>query len=291
MKRAFLFFALVLWSFTSAYAQPMGWDRVEKVLGRKGAVQGEVLKITFPRTDLSVKIGGVSVEPGLALTSWIAFKRTGMGNTSMMMGDLALLEKEVAPVTAKLVAEGIQLTAIHNHLIGSTPFIMYLHFSGEGSPEKLAGAMRSALSVTGTPMTSPASAETTVSPADWSKVEAIFGKAGQKKGNLLQMSFARKEKITEKGMVVPPYMGMAIGINLQMVGAKAATTGDFVLIGSEVNPVVEALIDNGIAVTAIHSHMLFESPRLFFLHFWGYDDPEKLANGLKAALDKVSLAN
>ncbi len=104
------------------------------------------------------------------------------------------------------------------------------------------------------------------------------------------MSFPRKEKIKEKGMVVPPYLGMANGINLQMVGSKAATTGDFVLIGSEVNPVVKALVDHGIAVTAIHSHMLYESPRLFFLHFWGYDEPEKLANGLKAALNKINLA-
>ncbi len=208
----------------------------------------------------------------------------------MMMGDLALLENEVAPVTTKLVAEGVGLTALHNHLIGSTPFIMYLHFSGEGNPERLAGAMHSALSATGTPMTAPASTETTTSSTDWAKVEAIFGKAGQKKGNLLQMSFPRKEKIKEKGMVVPPYLGVANGINLQMVGSKAATTGDFVLIGSEVNQVVKALVDHGIAVTAIHSHMLYESPRLFFLHFWGYDEPEKLANGLKAALTKINLA-
>lgn len=282
-----LLFALVLWSFTSAYAQPAGWDGVEKVLGRKGTVQGELLKITFPRSDLSVKVGEVSVEPGLALTSWIGFK--GMGKKAMMMGDLVLLENEVAPVTAKLVAEGVELTALHNHLIGSTPFVMYLHFSGEGTPEKLAGAMRSALSVTSTPMAPPASAET-ANPVDWAKVEAALGKAGQKKGNLLQMSFPRKEKIKEKGMVVPSYLGMANAINFQMVGNKAATTGDFVLIGSEINPVVKALVEHGIAVTAIHSHMLYESPRLFFLHFWGYDEPEKLANGLKAALGKINLA-
>jgi hypothetical protein len=288
MKRALLLFALSLWSFTSAYAQPMGWERVEKAFGRKGTEQGEMFKIAFPRSDLAVTVGEVSVEPGLALTSWIGF--TGMGKKVMMMGDLALLEREVPPVTAKLVAEGVQLTALHNHLIGSTPFIMYLHFRGEGDPERLAGAMRSALSLTGTPMTAPPSADATANPADWAKVEAVFGRAGQKKGNLLQMSFPRKEAIREEGMAVPPYLGMANGINLQMVGTKAATTGDFVLIGSEVNPVVKTLVDNGITITAVHSHMLYESPRLFFLHFWGYDEPEKLANGLKAALDKINLA-
>jgi hypothetical protein len=290
MKRAPLVIALVLWSITSAYAQPMGWDGVEKVLGRKGTAQGETFKITFPRSDLSVKIGEVVVEPGLALTSWIGFKRTAMGNSSMMMGDLALLENEVAPVTAKLVAEGVKITAIHNHLLGSLPVVMYLHFSGEGNPEKLAVTMHSALSVTGTPMTVPSSIETAAKQVDWAKVEAILGKPGQKKGNLLQMSFPRQEQITEKGMIVPPYLGVASAINLQIVGTRTATTGDFVLIGSEVNPVIKALINHGIIVTAVHSHMLFESPRLFFLHFWGYDEPEKLAYGLKAALDQISLA-
>ena len=136
-----------------------------------------------------------------------------------------------------------------------------------------------------------ATAQTEPGPsADWSKVEAILGQTGQKKGALLQLSFPRMETIRENGMTVPPFLGMATGLNLQLVGGKAATTGDFVLLAQEVNPVVRALTEHGIAVTAVHSHMLFESPRLFFLHFWGYDDPEKLANGLKAALEKINLA-
>jgi hypothetical protein len=287
MRRLLVMFVFLLGSVTPVFAQSPDWQGVEKIFGRNGAAQGDMLKVTFPRTDLAVKIGEVPVEPGLALTSWIGFKR--MGKQAMMMGDLVLLENEVAPVTAKLVAEGVNITALHNHLIGSTPVVMYLHFSGEGNPEKLAGAMRSALTMTATSLAPPAPSET-AKPADWSKVEAIFGKTGQKKGNLLQLGFPRKETIKEKGMVVPPYLGMANSVNMQMVGNKAATTGDFVLIGSEVNPVIKALIDHGLTVTAVHSHMLFESPRLFFLHFWGYDEPEKLATGLKAALGKVNLA-
>ncbi len=287
MIRLLATLVFLLGSVTPAFAQPPDWQEVEKVFARKGAAQGDMLKVTFPRSDLAVKIGEVPVEPGLALTSWIGFKR--MGKQAMMMGDLVLLENEVAPVTAKLVAEGVNITALHNHLIGSVPVVMYLHFSGEGNPEKLADAMRSALAVTATPLAPPAPSEAT-KPTDWSKVEAIFGKTGQKKGNLLQLSFPRKEKIKENGMVVPPYLGVANSINLQMVGNQAATTGDFVLIGGEVNPVIKALVDHGLTVTAVHSHMLFESPRLFFLHFWGYDDPEKLAMGLRAALGKINLA-
>jgi hypothetical protein len=287
MKRAFLLLVLTLSAVTSAYGQGPGWDGVEKALAQKGKAQGDMLKLTFPRSDLNVKMGEVQVEPGLALTSWIGFKK--MGKAAMMMGDLVLLESEVAPVTAKLVAQGLKVTGIHNHLIGSTPAVIYLHFGGAGDAGKLAQAMRSVLAVTNTPLQPAAPAAETAAKPDWSKVEKILGKSGQKKGDLLQMSFNRKGKIIEQGMEVPPYLGVASPINLQMVGGKAAATGDFVLIGSEVNPVIKALVEHGIAVTAVHNHMLFESPRLFFLHFWGYDQPEKLAVGLKAALDKVNL--
>lgn len=277
-------------SITSASAQSIDWAGVEKIFGRKGIPQGEMFKVTFPRTDLSVRIGEVTIEPGLALTSWIGFQRTGMSNNCSMMGDLVLREEEVGPVTTQLIAEGIQITAIHNHLIGSRPCIIYVHFSGEGDAEKLSAAMRPALAATGTPMTAPVLIYDASSRPDWTTVEKILGKSGQKKGNLLQMGFPREEKIMEEGMVVPPYLGVASSVNMQRVGGKAAATGDFVLIGTEVNPVITALAYHGIITTAVHSHMLFETPRLFFLHFWGYDEPAKLARGLKAALNQIKLA-
>ncbi len=176
MKRTLLLLTFVLLSFTSANAQPTGWDGVEKVFGRKGAAQGNLYKITFPRSDLSIKIGEVPVEPGLALTSWIGFAK--MGKETMIMGDLVLLENEVAPVMAKLVAEGVNVTALHNHLIGLSPAVLYLHFSGKGVPEKLAEAMRAALAVSATPLGPPAAETATAAPPDWSKVEAILGKKG-----------------------------------------------------------------------------------------------------------------
>ncbi|MBJ6726822.1 DUF1259 domain-containing protein [Geomesophilobacter sediminis] len=286
MKRALLLLGIVLFGFTSAYAKDVDWSSVEKVFAQKGKAQGNAFKVTFPRSDLSVLMGEVKVEPGLALTSWIGFDK--MGKNAMMMGDLVLLESEVGPVTAKLVEHGLKVTALHNHLIGSNPPVLYLHFAGEGDPGKLAAAMYSALSVTATPMTPPKTAA--AATYDWRRVEAILGREGQKKGDLLQYSIPRREKVKEHGMEIPPFLGVGQTINLQAVGGKVATTGDFVLIGSEVNPVVKALTEHGIMVTAVHSHMLFESPRLFFLHFWAYDTPEKVATGLKAALGKVNLA-
>ena len=286
MKRIVLVSILLICSSTFVLAEQRDWQGVESALGRKGTVQEDMLKVAFPRTDLSVKVGEVPVEPGLALTSWIGFK--GTEKNAMMMGDLVLLEREVAPVMAQLLAKGIEVTALHNHILNESPIVMYLHFSGNGDPRKLAEAMRSALSLTGTPtvMLPPVTSQTTA--VDWTRVETIIAKTGQKKGNLLQLSFPRKETIKEHEMDVPPFMGMATGINIQAVGNKAATTGDFVLLADEVNPVVKALTSHNIAVTAIHSHMLHESPRLFFLHFWGYDEPEKLARGLKAALNQTN---
>lgn len=286
MKRILMAVILFTGCYTTVFAQPSDWQEVEQIFGRKGTVQGEMLKVTFPRSDLSVKIEGIKIDPGLALTTWIGFEKTG--NSVLMMGDMVLLQKEVTPVLSKLTTSGVQVTALHNHLIGTEPSVMYLHFSGAGEPKKLAEAMNSALSLTGTPV---GTLESPVSPAktDWSKVETILGKTGAKKENLLQVGFPRKESIKENGVDVPPFLGVATGMNLEMLDDKrAAATGDFVLLADEVNPVAKALTESGIAVTAVHSHMLHESPRLFFLHFWGVAEPEKIARGLKSALDKTN---
>lgn len=291
MKKQFVFIAAAL-IVSSLFAQKSDWNAVEKVFGKKGNVQDNVFKITYPRSDLKVKIGDFSVVPGLALTSWIGFikvndKSMMMDDQTMMMGDLVLLDNEVEPVILKIISVNLEVTALHNHLIGETPEIKYVHFSGKGNPVKLAKAIKSVIALTGTPFNPPQAQNQEVTP-DWSKVEAVLGTSGKHNGNLLQYGFPRLEKLTESGMEMPPYMGMATGINFQMAGSKAAITGDFVLLAVEVNPVLKTLTDNGIAVTAIHNHMLYDNPRLFMMHFWAVDDPEKLAKGIKAALDKTN---
>lgn len=260
------------------------WKEIEQVFNRKGTLQGDVFKVTFPRTDLSVKIDGVSVQPSLALTSWIAFKP--VGNEAEIKGDLVLLEKEVTPVTESLIKNGIDVTALHNHLIGESPKVMYLHVSGRGNPTELAKKIKQVLSLTKTPITSPLVSRS--QKVDWSKVESILGVKGTTEGDVLHISVSRAENITEMNTDIPPSMGVATSINFQMVGKKAATTGDFVLVANEVNPVISALTKHGMTVTAVHNHMLQETPRLFFLHFWGYDEPEKLSTGLKDALSKTN---
>ena len=283
IKCALLSFFLLSHSlFSKAQVDSTGLDNV---FGKKGTVQGMVYRITYPRTDLKVKINEFSVSPGLALTSWIGI--LFMGSESMMMGDLVLQDTEEAVAVSKLVSAGLSITAIHNHLTNEKPAIKYIHFSGSGDPLKLAASIKSVLAITGTPLTAPG-AQQTMASTDWSKVEAILGKTGKHNGIILSYSFPRKEKLMESGMEMPPSIGMATGINFQMDGYNAGITGDFVLLANEVNPVVKALTENGITVTAIHNHMLYDDPRLFMMHFWAVGNPEKLAAGLKAALEKTN---
>ena len=285
MKIKFLLFSIILLSlsfFSNAQVDSTG---LNNIFGKKGTVQGMVYRITYPRSDLKVKINEFSVAPGLALTSWIGL--LFMGNESMMMGDLVLLDTEEAAVVSKLVSSGLSITAIHNHLTNERPAIKYIHFSGSGYPLKLAGSIKSVLAITGTPLT-PSAAQQPMTSPDWSKVEAILGKTGKHNDQILSYSFPRKEKLMESGMEMPPSIGMATGINFQMDGNTVGITGDFVLLANEVNPVVKTLTENGITVTAIHNHMLFDDPRLFMMHFWAVGDPEKLAIGLKAAMDRTN---
>jgi hypothetical protein len=286
MKKFPILLSLLFFSFSVAAQQRSpDWQAVAKVFDQKGAVHDDIFKIAFPRSDLKVTVGEVHIDPGLALTSWIAFKQ--MGNHTVIMGDLVLLEEEIAPVMNKLARNDINVTGLHNHIVGESPRVMYMHFSGVGDPVKIAVAMKDVLSLTNTPLI-PSQPKQSSAAIDWSKVESVLGWSGQRSGNLLSISIPRTEAITENGMEIPSSMGVATALNFEMIGKRAATTGDFALLANEVNPVIEALAEHGINVTAIHNHMLFESPRLFFLHFWGVDKPEKLAEGLRAALDKTN---
>jgi hypothetical protein len=275
---------------TPANAQEIDWKKVDEAAGRTGAVTGDVHRYGFPRTDLQVTLDGVAIRPALALGGWAAFKP--MHGGAMVMGDLVLLETEVNPVMAKLIENGIEITAVHNHVLRANPATFYMHIGGHGDPAKMAAAIRTALAESKTPPAAPAAASPP--PAidlDTEQLDQIIGAKGQANGGVYQLGVPRRDPVTENGVQIAPAgpMGVATAINFQPTGGgKAAITGDFVLIGEEVNPVVKALRTNGIEVTAIHSHMLTEQPRLIFLHFWANDDALKLARGLRAALDKTA---
>jgi len=276
---------------TQAQAQTPDWSATDRALGRAGAAQpGNVHKFAFPRSDLSVTLNGTQLRPALALGSWIAFKRTTDGQ-SMAMGDLVLTEDEVQPVMARLQKGGVEQTAVHNHIVGEAPHVVYMHFMGKGDAEKIAQTLHDALAGTKTPMTPPQVGTPLRLDLDTTAFATALGVTGKGNTGVYQISVPRPETIREAGEEIPPSMGLATAINIQpTTNGRAVATGDFVLLPAEVNPVIRALQANGIAVTALHSHLLMDQPHVLFMHFWGDDEAMKLARGLRAALDATAMA-
>ena len=290
-----LLMAIAFGRGSAAAAQTPGaksdWSAVEQALGRKGASNpGDVIKFSFPRSDMTVSVGGVQLKPALALGSWVAFKHANGG--SIAMGDLVLAEEEVGPVMRKLQEGGVQQTAVHNHVLMESPRVLYMHIEGHGDAAKIGATIHGALALTKTPMEAPSSpaASSSAIELDTAMIAKTLGVAGKVNGGVYQETVPRIDHIMEHGTEIPPSMGVATAINFQPTGGgKAAITGDFVMTASEVNPVIRALTSHGIAVTALHSHMLEETPRLFFMHFWANDDASALATGLRAALDQMNV--
>jgi len=273
---------------TPTFAAEPDWTQVAQALGKSGAVQaGGVYRVGFPRTDLKVSLDGVALRTGFAFGGWVAFQP--MDTQAMVMGDLVLTQDEVNPVMRKLEEGGIEISALHNHLLRAEPMTLYMHIQGHGDPVKLAGAIHDGLALSKTPF-APPPGTATPGNIDMIGIDRIMGYFGQDSGGIYQFGIPRAQPITDRGMALPGPMGAAIAINFQPTGFDtAAITGDFVLLASEVNPVIKALQASGIEITALHSHMLDEQPRVFFMHFWANDDARKLATGLRAALDKVDV--
>src|SRR6202051_3419894 len=266
------------------------WSKVDQALGKPGTTQpGGVHKYGLPRTDLKITVEGVPIKPTFALGSWIGF--LPMGNGAMFMGDLVLTENEIGPVMKRLIDDGVEVTAVHNHLLRQSPAVFYMHVGAHGNPVKLAQTLHAGLALSQTPFAAPAPVQPPATlDFDTAAIDGALGAKGSVNGGVYQFNIPRAESITEGGMAIPPSMGTAIAINFQPTGAgKAAITGDFVLLGKEVNPVLKALRNNGIEVTALHSHMIDDSPHLFFMHFWANDDVTKLSHGLRAALDLANV--
>jgi Domain of Unknown Function (DUF1259) len=289
-RTSVLIFIMALAFIGEANAGEIDWPKVDAALGKSASVQGEVHRYGIPRSDLQVTLDGVAIKPALALGGWLGFEP--MQDGALVMGDLVLTETEVNPVMSKLLESGIEITALHNHLMRANPATFFMHIHGHGDPVAMAIAIHSALTESKTPFGAPVASAASTTPIglDTDKLDAAIGAKGKVNGGVYQFSVPRKDPITEGGMPVPPAMGTATVINFQPTGGgKAAITGDFVITANEVNPLIRALRENGIEVTAIHSHMLDEQPRLFFIHFWANDDAAKLAKGLQAALEMTAM--
>ena len=293
MKRNLALFTLAAAIAFPAFsnAAEIDWNKVDAAIGKTATVSGDVHRYGLPRSDLHVTLDGVTIKPALALGGWVAF--APMHGEAMVMGDLVLLEAEIKPVMTRLLDGGLDITAIHNHVLRASPATFYMHVGGHGDPEKMAAVIRSALSASKTPFGSPAA---TAGPApsldlDTAKLDEIMRVKGTSNGGVYQFGIPRRDPIMENGMQVTGALGGANGINFQPLGnGKAAITGDFLVTGNEVSPLIRALRAGDIEVTAIHSHMLDEQPRIFFVHFWANDDAQKLAHSVRAALETTAIA-
>jgi hypothetical protein len=267
------------------------WDAVGQAMGKDGKLmKGDVYRIDLPRSDLSVTSQGVQIKPALSLGSYTAFKDMGNGD-AMVMGDLVLTEDEYNKVISALQDGGIGQTAVHKHLLDESPAIWWTHIQGTGDPVELAKTIRSALDLTGTPFEESSSSESEDMGFDSSQLDQTIGHTGTTQGVVYKYSIGRADSVTEDGMELPAAMGISTALNFQPTGGgKAAINGDFAMTQDEVEPVIQALRDNDIQVVSLHNHMLNEEPRIFFMHFWANDDAQKLAQGLRAALDKTNSA-
>ena len=272
-------------AFAQSNVQRLNTDGIAKAMGKEGDLTGDMYRVSFPRSDLSVKVGNVVIKPALALMSWAAFVKSG--STEISYGDLVLLDDEINPVISKLEERGIELSALHNHLLHESPRIMYIHFVGSGNEVEMAKGIREALALTKSPLVStPAGPET--KPELAKEIERIIGYEGVMGGGVLHITVPRNDvHVHAMGAAIPGSMGMNTPLNFQIDGKNAAINGDFMLRAAELNPVIKILRANGIEVASVHNHMLDDEPRMIFMHFWAYGDAVELAKGLKAALLSV----
>lgn len=290
--RVSLVFACILAALTvgsvPARAGDLDTRAIAQALGRSGQIlPGGVYKVGFPRTDLHVTVGGVVLRPALALGSYAVFVATPSG--VLMLGDLVLLQSEVEPVMDGLARGGIAVTALHNHLLGEQPHVMYMHYMGRGDAAHLAATLKAALSLTNTPMVAT---KPKPSAGLWfqATVERALGRHGKVAGAVLAISIPRATAESMDGYALPAAMGTGEVLNFQDAGSgRIATAGDFSLTADEVGPVRQALRAHGIEVTALHTHMLSDNPHLFYMHFWSVGYPASVAAGLRAALDLVAI--
>jgi hypothetical protein len=256
---------------------------VGKILKTAGALTSGYYRYGWPRRDITLRIGDVTVAPALALGAWAGF--SGEPNAATVMGDLVLTAVEIKPVLAELANQRIGVTAIHNHVVGE-PQVTYVHFHADGNALDLAVRLDRVLARTETPRP-PAAARPQPVTIDTATVFGTLGVRGRAQGNIAQLSTVLVSgPVTAHGRTLNPAQAYGTPINIQVLdGARAVATGDFSITGDRVGPVLGALTANGITATALHSHLIGEEPKIYYMHFWADAPLPDVLKGLRAALD------
>ena len=265
-------------------AEPNAWQTVAQTLQTNDTFAHGYHRFGLPRRDLTVHVGDVTLAPELAQGAWVGFSDDA--GHAMMMGDLVLTGSELGPVLAELQRQNLDVTAIHNHLAGEEPRLTYVHVHGMGAATDLAKRLDHVLALTGTPRP-VAPAATLARGIDTTAVFREMGKSGTVHGTVAQLSYILVPgDVTMDGEKVPPALGYGSPVNIQLVApGRAVATGDFAVRGDRVGPLLRALAKNRITATALHTHMIGESPQVYFIHFWADGEPGAVVKGLRAAVD------
>ncbi len=264
---------------------------IERIMDMKGKSNKGEYKITIPQNDLSVMVDEFKIIPAMGLGTWVAF--TPAKNGVMVMGDIIITETDLKPVQQEVIKQGLTITAIHNHFVRNHPNVMYMHIGGSGSVEMMAQKAKAVLEKVkelrgGDPSKGTASSEAVTNTLDTKRLDEILGYKAEMSKGVYKYTIGRPDvKLTEHGVPVTNFLGFNTWAAFQGTPDKAAVAGDFTMLEDEVEPVLKALIENGIEVVALHNHMVHEKPRIFFLHYWGIGNAEQLAKGLRAALDQT----
>lgn len=261
--------------------------RIEQITGMKGTEKNGEYKITVPQNDLHVVVDGFKIIPAMGLGSWAAF--TPCGDSAMVMGDIIVTEKDLAPVQQEVIRQGFAITAIHNHFVRNRPNIMYMHIDKSSDITTLSNGVKAIFArVAESRGHDPGSAkaDSVTNTLNTAELDSIIGQKGQASKGVYKYTIGRPDvQLKEHGKPVSAFMGFNTWAAWQGSPEKAAVCGDFTMLENEVEPVIKALVQNGIEVVAVHNHMVHEDPKVFFLHYWGVGNAAQLAKGLRMALD------
>jgi hypothetical protein len=263
--------------------------KIEQITGMKGVEKNGEYKLTVPQNDLDIRVDGFKIIPPMGLGSWAAF--TPCADSAMVMGDIIVTETDLAPVQQEVIRQGLTITAIHNHFVRNRPNVMYMHIDGNGDITKLSNSVKAVFEkVKQSRGKDPKAAkpDSVTNSLNVPFLDSILGHKGEMSKGVYKYTIGRPDvSLREHGIPVSSFMGFNTWAAWQGSPQKAAVAGDFTMLEEEVAPVIKALVENGIEVVAVHNHMVHETPRIFFLHYWGVGSASKLAQGLRAALDRL----
>jgi len=272
----------------SGIVQDSLWTPIRRVFKADGETGDGYFRVNLPREDLRVRIGADTLSPEFEFTSYLGFGLARGGNV-FVVGEVILRQDEVAAAMSEAVRQNIGVTALHNHLIGEEPRIIYMHVHSEGLPESLATRLRAVFSKTGTPL--PPSEREEPVRADWTAIDAVLGKHSEAEGSVAEWEFARKESHTIGGIAVKSsgLLETASEVVFQQLDrGRVANTGELYVLPQEVEPVVTTFQSGGIEVTAIHSHMINEQPVMYWIHWYTAGDGPTIARIVAAALSRTN---